>query len=106
MNAMLEAMWEKYGPGGESRDAMLTEIRSLLGAIDASIGEGDIGQWISKLFLQYHSNEDGLVILPSNKFASNKYDEVHLYIEVDPRQQGYRNFHTAYRGFRLDQRQL
>lgn len=42
--------------------------------------------------LQYHSNEDGLVILPSNKFVSNKYDEVHLYIEVDPRQQGYRNY--------------
>jgi len=51
MNAILEAMWEKYGPGGESRDAMLAEIKSLLGAIGASIGEGDIGQWISTLFI-------------------------------------------------------
>ena len=90
----------------DEMNAMLTEIRSLLDAIGASTGEGDIGQWISKLFLQYHSNEDGLVILPSNKFVTNKYDEVHLYIEVDPRQQGYRNFHTVYRGSRLDQRWL
>ena len=40
----------------------------------------------------YTSNEDGLVILPSNLFVADKYDEVHLYVEVDPRAQGYRNY--------------
>ena len=41
---------------------------------------------------QYTSKDGGLVILPSNLFVSNKYDEVHLYVDVDPRTQGYRNY--------------
>ncbi|MER2143562.1 MAG: hypothetical protein ABS888_07175, partial [Eubacteriales bacterium] len=41
---------------------------------------------------QYTSKDGGLVVLPSNLFVANKYDEVHLYVEVDPREQGYRNY--------------
>lgn len=32
------------------------------------------------------------MILPANLFVADKYDEVHLYVEVDPRQQGYRDY--------------
>ncbi len=39
-----------------------------------------------------HSGPDGLVILPANLFVADKYDEVHIYVEVDPREQGYRNY--------------
>ena len=41
---------------------------------------------------QYTSKNGGLVILPTNLFVADKYDEVHLYVEVDPRQQGYRDY--------------
>lgn len=39
-----------------------------------------------------YSNEKGMVILPTNLFVADKYDEVHLYVEVDPRKQGFRNY--------------
>ena len=39
-----------------------------------------------------YSNEKGMVILPTNLFVADEYDEVHLYVEVDPRKQGYRNY--------------
>lgn len=40
----------------------------------------------------YHSDEKGNVILPTNLFVADKYEVIHLYVEVDPRPQGYRNF--------------
>lgn len=40
----------------------------------------------------YHSDEKGNVILPMNLFVADKYEVIHLYVEVDPRAQGYHNF--------------
>ena len=41
---------------------------------------------------EYTANDDGLVILPSNMFVTDKFDQAHIYVEVDPRAQGYRNY--------------
>ena len=39
-----------------------------------------------------YTSKDGMVIMPSNMFVADKYDRVHMYVEVDPRAQGYRNY--------------
>ena len=52
---------------------------------DASIADAQLSEPIE-------SNAMGLVILPTNLFVADEYDEVHLYVEVDPRKQGYRNY--------------
>ena len=52
---------------------------------DASIADAQLSEPIE-------SNAMGLVILPTNLFVADEYDEVHLYVEVDPRKQGFRNY--------------
>ena len=40
----------------------------------------------------YTTNADGLVVLPVNQFTADMYDVIHIRLEVDPRDKGYRNF--------------
>ncbi len=40
----------------------------------------------------YTTNDTGVAVIPVNQFKLDEYDIVHLYVEADPRPQGYRDF--------------
>lgn len=174
LDALAEELWNKYGPDGEGKDALLARLRELWSFFGGMDQEGSVAQWLSSLFTSgsepvtnsapvtavsnafsrssrlsaaagvrsndadasvtviskdqiclsfvigvnqqrqgvpgvvvrfkdasiadaqlsepIESNAMGLVILPTNLFVADEYDEVHLYVEVDPRKQGYRNY--------------
>ena len=40
----------------------------------------------------YTTNDNGVAVIPVNLFRMDAYEILHLYVEVDPRPQGYRDF--------------
>jgi hypothetical protein len=42
--------------------------------------------------VSYTTNDTGVAVIPVNQFKMDEYEIVHLYVEADPRQQGYRDF--------------
>lgn len=40
----------------------------------------------------YTTNDKGVAVIPVNLFSMDAYEILHLYVEVDPRPQGYRDF--------------
>ena len=42
--------------------------------------------------LGYTTNDNGVARIPVNQFKMDEFEVIHLYVEVDPRPQGYRDF--------------
>ena len=40
----------------------------------------------------YTTNDNGVAVIPVNLFRMDAYEIIHMYVEVDPRPQGYRDF--------------
>ena len=104
-NSRLSRLSSAAGIQSNDADASVTVITKNEVCLSFVIGENqsrkpvpgvtvwvrDAGKSDSSL-KKYTANDDGLVILPSNLFVADKYEQVHMYVEVDPRAQGYRNY--------------